>query len=116
MSCLQDLLANAEFIRLADAIVEVPGGKNSNNYANVDLIVETAIKQVGATKPLRAAGPLERLAAHKQHARNKAACTTDAVIGHASTVGGASTERGIGCRGRIDRCLITLGCPDYLGR
>lgn len=25
---------------------QVPGGKNSNNYANVDLIVETAIKQV----------------------------------------------------------------------
>ncbi|CAM9607653.1 unnamed protein product, partial [Laminaria digitata] len=24
---------------------QVPGGKNSNNYANVDLIVETAIKQ-----------------------------------------------------------------------
>lgn len=48
MNCFftQDLLANAEFIRLADAIVEVPGGKNSNNYANVDLIVETAIKQV----------------------------------------------------------------------
>ncbi len=44
--CFQDLLANAEFIRLADAIVEVPAGKNSNNYANVDLIVDTAIKQV----------------------------------------------------------------------
>ncbi|CAM9940346.1 unnamed protein product [Pylaiella littoralis] len=45
MATPEDLLANAEFIRLADAIVEVPGGKNSNNYANVDLIVDTAIKQ-----------------------------------------------------------------------
>ncbi|CAM9423058.1 unnamed protein product [Ascophyllum nodosum] len=45
MATPEDLLANAEFIRLADAIVEVPGGKNVNNYANVDLIVETAVKQ-----------------------------------------------------------------------
>ncbi|CAM9982548.1 unnamed protein product, partial [Sphacelaria rigidula] len=42
MATPEDLLANAEFIRLADAIVEVPGGSNRNNYANVDLIVETA--------------------------------------------------------------------------
>ncbi|CAM9556080.1 unnamed protein product, partial [Phaeothamnion confervicola] len=40
-----DLAANAEFIRLADAIVEVPGGSNRNNYANVDLIVEVAKKE-----------------------------------------------------------------------
>lgn len=28
------------------ALIQVPGGKNSNNYADVNLIVETAIKQV----------------------------------------------------------------------
>lgn len=38
---LQDLRANAEYIRLADEYVEVPGGPNNNNYANVDLIVGT---------------------------------------------------------------------------
>lgn len=44
MATPDDLAANAEFIRLADAVVEVPGGSNRNNYANVDLIVETAKK------------------------------------------------------------------------
>ena len=38
----EDLNANAEFVRLADEYVEVPGGSNTNNYANVKLIVDTA--------------------------------------------------------------------------
>jgi len=42
MATPEDLDANAEFIRLADIYVEVPGGKNVNNYANVDLICATA--------------------------------------------------------------------------
>ena len=41
MATPDDLNANAEFIRLADSFVEVPGGKNVNNYANVDLICKT---------------------------------------------------------------------------
>jgi Biotin carboxylase len=41
----EDLNANAEFIRLADAYVEVPAGSNRNNYANVDLIVDIAVSQ-----------------------------------------------------------------------
>jgi len=41
----EDLNANAEFIRLADSFVEVPGGSNKNNYANVDLIIKTAVKE-----------------------------------------------------------------------
>jgi acetyl-CoA carboxylase/biotin carboxylase 1 len=45
MASKEDLDANAEFIRLADSYVEVPGGKNTFNYANVDLICETARKQ-----------------------------------------------------------------------
>ena len=45
MSTPEDLQANAEFIRMADHHVEVPGGTNSNNYANVDLIVSTAVLQ-----------------------------------------------------------------------
>jgi acetyl-CoA carboxylase/biotin carboxylase 1 len=36
---------NADYIRLANTFVQVPGGKNSNNYANVDLICEIAEKQ-----------------------------------------------------------------------
>ncbi|XP_077999917.1 acetyl-CoA carboxylase-like [Glandiceps talaboti] len=42
----EDLKANAEYIRMADHYVPVPGGSNNNNYANVDLIVETA-KRIG---------------------------------------------------------------------
>jgi len=45
MATRDDLNANAEFIRLADAYVEVPSGSNKNNYANVDLIVEIAENQ-----------------------------------------------------------------------
>ncbi|KAK6460286.1 acetyl-coenzyme-A carboxylase [Scheffersomyces coipomensis] len=42
MATPEDLSANAEYIRMADQFVEVPGGTNNNNYANVDLIVEIA--------------------------------------------------------------------------
>ncbi|CBY23872.1 unnamed protein product [Oikopleura dioica] len=38
----EDLEANAEFIRLADQYVPVPGGSNHNNYANCELIAEIA--------------------------------------------------------------------------
>lgn len=38
----EDLLANAEYIKLADHYIAVPGGSNNNNYANVELIVEIA--------------------------------------------------------------------------
>ncbi|KAI0222350.1 acetyl-coenzyme-A carboxylase [Massospora cicadina] len=42
MATPEDLKANAEYIRMADQYVEVPGGTNNNNYANVDLIVDIA--------------------------------------------------------------------------
>ena len=42
MATPEDLKANAEFIKLADAYVEVPAGKNSNNYANIDVITSVA--------------------------------------------------------------------------
>jgi len=45
MATRDDLDANAEFIRLADKFVEVPPGKNVNNYANVKLICEIAKAQ-----------------------------------------------------------------------
>lgn len=41
----EDLSANAEFIKMADIYVNVPGGPNNNNYANVDLIVSTAVQE-----------------------------------------------------------------------
>mmetsp|Transcript_38904 Transcript_38904/g.69658 ORF Transcript_38904/g.69658 Transcript_38904/m.69658 type:complete len:2180 (-) Transcript_38904:244-6783(-) len=47
MATPEDLAANAEFIRQADDFIEVPGGANRNNYANVPLIVSLAAK-VGA--------------------------------------------------------------------
>ncbi len=42
MATPEDLRVNAEYIRMADRYVEVPGGSNNNNYANVDLIVDVA--------------------------------------------------------------------------
>ena len=42
MATPEDLEANSEYIRMADRFVEVPGGTNNNNYANVELIVEIA--------------------------------------------------------------------------
>lgn len=42
MATPEDMKANAEYIRMADRYVEVPGGTNNNNYANVDLIVDVA--------------------------------------------------------------------------
>ncbi|KNC52811.1 acetyl-CoA carboxylase [Thecamonas trahens ATCC 50062] len=40
----EDLAANAAYIRMAEEAIEVPGGTNNNNYANVDQIVDVAIK------------------------------------------------------------------------
>jgi acetyl-CoA carboxylase/biotin carboxylase 1 len=45
MATPDDLNANAEFIRRADEFVEVPGGSNANNYANVQLIVDLCLSQ-----------------------------------------------------------------------
>ncbi|OQO06154.1 Acetyl-CoA carboxylase [Cryoendolithus antarcticus] len=42
MATPEDLGANADYIRMADKYVEVPGGTNNNNYANVELIVDVA--------------------------------------------------------------------------
>ncbi|EGG25342.1 acetyl-CoA carboxylase [Cavenderia fasciculata] len=42
MATPEDMKANAEYIRMADQIIEVPGGSNNNNYANVDTIVDLA--------------------------------------------------------------------------
>ncbi|KAJ0499898.1 putative ligase [Helianthus annuus] len=52
MATPEDMRINAEHIRIADQFVEVPGGTNNNNYANVQLIVETAeITHVDAVWP-----------------------------------------------------------------
>ncbi|CAG8469460.1 4231_t:CDS:2 [Paraglomus brasilianum] len=40
MATPEDLKINAEYIRMADQYIEVPGGPNNNNYANVALIVD----------------------------------------------------------------------------
>ena len=52
MATPEDLAANAEFIRRADEFIEVPGGSNANNYANVQLIVDSCIARALATSPL----------------------------------------------------------------
>ncbi|XP_065669761.1 acetyl-CoA carboxylase isoform X2 [Hydra vulgaris] len=38
----EDLKANAEYIKMADHYVPVPGGSNNHNYANVELILDIA--------------------------------------------------------------------------
>ena len=37
------LLANADYIKMADFVCKVNGGSNNNNYANVELIVNMAV-------------------------------------------------------------------------
>lgn len=44
MATPEDMRINAEHIRIADRFVEVPGGTNNNNYANVQLIVEVSVR------------------------------------------------------------------------
>jgi acetyl-CoA carboxylase/biotin carboxylase 1 len=44
MATPEDMLADAEHIRMADQFVEVPGGKNLNNYGNVQLIASVAVR------------------------------------------------------------------------
>ena len=44
MASPNDIRINAEHIHLADQFVEVPGGSNNNNYANVSLIVQVAVR------------------------------------------------------------------------
>nr|CAD7441865.1 unnamed protein product [Timema bartmani] len=40
----EDLKANAEYLKMADHYVPVPGGSNNNNYANVELILDIAVR------------------------------------------------------------------------
>ncbi|KAJ3190595.1 acetyl-coenzyme-A carboxylase [Irineochytrium annulatum] len=42
MATPEDLEVNAEYIRMSDQYVEIPGGTSNNNYSNVDLIVDVA--------------------------------------------------------------------------
>jgi len=44
MATPEDIKADAEHIRMADQFIEVPGGTNTNNYGNVQLIVSAAIR------------------------------------------------------------------------
>jgi len=44
MATPEDVNANAEYIRMADELIEVPGADNRNNYANVQLITDVAIQ------------------------------------------------------------------------
>lgn len=44
MASPEDMKADAEHIRCADQFIEVPGGRNVNNYANVQLIASIAVR------------------------------------------------------------------------
>lgn len=53
MATPQDMKANCEYIRMADEVVDVPGGSNNNNYANINLICEIAEScKVDAVMPM----------------------------------------------------------------
>lgn len=53
MATPEDMRANAEYIRMADEVVDVPGGSNNNNYANINLICEIATRhKVDAVMPM----------------------------------------------------------------
>lgn len=45
MATPEDMAGNAEYIRLADEMEEVPGGPSANNYSNVELIIEIALRR-----------------------------------------------------------------------
>lgn len=52
MATPEDIRINAEHVQAADQFVEVPGGTNNNNYANISLILQTAERaQVDAVWP-----------------------------------------------------------------
>jgi acetyl-CoA carboxylase/biotin carboxylase 1 len=40
MTTPEDLKSNSEYIRLADEFIQVEGGNNYNNFANVSLIID----------------------------------------------------------------------------
>jgi hypothetical protein len=62
MATPEDMRIDAEHIRMADQFVEVPGGSNNNNYANVQLIVQVADRaNVDAVWPGWCATLLERV-------------------------------------------------------
>jgi len=53
MATPEDMRANAEYIRMADEVVDVPGLGNNHNYANINLICEIAERlQVDAVMPM----------------------------------------------------------------
>lgn len=53
MATPEDMRANAEYIRMADQVVDVPGGSNNNNYANINLICQIAEQlKVDAVMPM----------------------------------------------------------------
>ncbi|PNI64844.1 ACACB isoform 7 [Pan troglodytes] len=65
----EDLKANAEYIKMADHYVPVPGGPNNNNYANVELIVDIA-KRIPVQVQSEIPGSpifLMKLAQHARH-------------------------------------------------
>ncbi|CAD7971753.1 unnamed protein product [Amoebophrya sp. A25] len=45
MATPEDIAANAQFLQMVDSFVEVPGGKNLNNYANIELICKVAVQE-----------------------------------------------------------------------
>lgn len=53
MATPEDMKANAEYIRMADEVVDVQGGSNNYNYANINLICEIAERMnVDAVMPM----------------------------------------------------------------
>ncbi len=74
MATPEDIRVNAEHVTLADQFVEVPGGTNNNNYANVKLIVQIAERAgVDAVWPGWCAAQSRGPGAHARPARGPGA-------------------------------------------
>ncbi|KAG4303338.1 hypothetical protein PCK1_000302 [Pneumocystis canis] len=51
MATPEDLKINADYIKMAEQYVEIPGGSSNNNYANVELIVDVAERGHASENP-----------------------------------------------------------------
>lgn len=60
MASPEDVQASAEYIKMANKMVMVPAGSNVNNYANVDLILQTAVSNHVDVSLLRSTKPVIR--------------------------------------------------------
>jgi hypothetical protein len=80
LSCL-----TAEYIKMADQYVPVPGGPNNNNYANVELIIDIA-KRI----------PVQVMVHSSPGVATGRGGDGDGLMGHSSVLGAMQQQVGVG--------------------